>query len=292
MPAQAAAQGAGCAPLHSCSLREAAALLGISRGVISALIAEGFVSPERGPRSEYRFGFQDLVLLRTARALQAAQVPSQRILRSLKQLREQLPRDMPLSGLRLGAIGREVVVRDAGAPWQVQSGQRVFDFDSPAAGPAAAAAPTPIRPAGDRVAAGRVDWFARGVELEGGRPREAEAAYRRAIEAQPACVDAYLNLGVLLSEDGRHDEALALYRRALAFCAHEPLLHFNLGVALEDTQQPEAAIAAYENAMALDPALADAHFNTARLADRLGRARLAIRHYSAYRRLSGVKGRR
>ena len=59
-------------------------MLGLSRGVVAGLIAAGFVTPSRGPRNEYRFTFQDLVLLRTALALQAARIPPRRILRSLR----------------------------------------------------------------------------------------------------------------------------------------------------------------------------------------------------------------
>jgi tetratricopeptide (TPR) repeat protein len=47
----------------------------------------------------------------------------------------------------------------------------------------------------------------------------------------------------------------------------------------------EAALASYESCMRLDPALADAHYNAARLHEQLGHATQAIRHYSEYRRL-------
>jgi tetratricopeptide (TPR) repeat protein len=128
-------------------------------------------------------------------------------------------------------------------------------------------------------------WFQRAVQLEASDPTAAEAAYRHAIAAAPKRVDAYLNLGVLLGEAGRHAEAASVARLGIGRCAPEPLLHYNLAVALEDAKQPEAAVAAYEGCLALDPGMADAHFNLARLHDQLGRAKHAIRHYSAYRRL-------
>jgi len=77
-------------------------------------------------------------------------------------------------------------------------------------------------------------------------------------------------------------------RLGIERCAPEPLLHFNLGVALEDARQPPAAIEAYQQSLALNDALADAHFNLARLHDRLGDKKQAIRHYSAYRRLQAA----
>jgi hypothetical protein len=51
-------------------------------------------------------------VLRTARALNAAKVPPRRITRSLKQLREHLPEQMPLSGLSIRAVGDRVVVQE------------------------------------------------------------------------------------------------------------------------------------------------------------------------------------
>ena len=58
------------------TIRSIQEMLGLSRGVIAGLIAAGFVAPSRGPRNEYRFTFQDVVLLRTAVELQAAQHPA------------------------------------------------------------------------------------------------------------------------------------------------------------------------------------------------------------------------
>lgn len=270
--------------MQTYTLRDVAGLLGLSRSVILRLVASGYVKPGRGARREYRFSFPDMVLLRAAQGLQAAQIPSRHIVRSLRRLREHLPEQMPLTGLRIAAVGNEVVVRDGGAPWQADSGQLLFDFEAPAQ---AVVSGTVLALRATRAPA--EDWFRRGVELERSDPAGAEAAYRRAIEAAPASADAYLNLGVLLGEAGRHAEAAALYRQGLRRCPGEALLHFNLGVALEDLQQFDAAISAYEGCLAIDSAMADAHFNAARLHDQLGRAKRAIRHYSAYRRLRGHK---
>jgi len=297
--------------MHSYTLPEVAALLGLSPSVISGLVAAGFVSPARGPKREYRFSFPDLVLLRAAQDLQAAQIPPRRILRSLRELRARLPEEMPLAGLRIGAVGNEVVVRSGSEPWRAGSGQLLFDFEAPVSAsmptPATGAqvrtlAPRGGKPSGHRVRAGdagaerEVDaadaeaWFTRAATLERSQPAQAQAAYRRAIALDATRADAYLNLGVLLGEAGRHAEAAAVYRQGLGHCEGEALLHFNLAVTLEDLGQPEAAVAAYERSLALDATLADAHFNLARLHDQLGRAKGAIRHYSAYRRLRGPKG--
>lgn len=299
------------ATADSYSLSEATALLGLSRSVIVRLVASGYVKPARGPRGEYRFSFADMVLLRTARGLQAAQIPPRRILHSLRRLRESLPAQVPLTGLRIAAIGNEVVVRDGGAPWRADSGQLLFDFDvapgtalvrelrgpTPASSPESAvavsapsAAAATASPAAQDHAAGGSPWFERAVALEVHDVAAAEAAYRQAIVAAPALADAYLNLGVLLGEAGRNAEAAAVYREGLVHCPGEPLLHFNLGVVFEDLRRFDEAAQAYEACLALDATQADAHFNLARLHDQAGRQRQAIRHYSAYRRLRSADG--
>ena len=93
------------------TLRSIQQMLGISRGVIAGLVAAGFVSPQRGPRNEYRFTFQDVVLLRTAHGLQSAQIPPRRILSSLRRLKERLPEALPLTGLRITAVGKDKIGR-------------------------------------------------------------------------------------------------------------------------------------------------------------------------------------
>src|SRR5260221_10282847 len=98
--------------MNSYGVKDVEKLLRLPRSTIRALIAAGFVSPARGPRRAWQFSFQDLIVLRTAQALADAKVPAQRITRSLKELRRQLPDKMPLSGFSIGAAGNHVVVRD------------------------------------------------------------------------------------------------------------------------------------------------------------------------------------
>ena len=256
-------------------------MLGLSRAVITGLVAAGFVTPSRGKRREYRFSFQDVVLLRTAYSLQAAQIPPRRILRSLKRLKATLPSELPLTGLRIAAVGNDIAVREGGMQWDAESGQLLIDFEvKPVQGSVSFLSRTPEE-AGDDATA----WFERGVALERDDPARSEQAYREAIRRAPDYVDPYLNLGALLGDAGRSDEAVALYGQALQHCPGEALLHFNLAVAQEDLQRTQEALACYEACMRLAPTMADAHYNAARLHEQLGHATQAIRHYSEYRRL-------
>jgi tetratricopeptide (TPR) repeat protein len=272
------------------TIRSIQEMLGLSRGVISGLIASGFVAPGRGKRNEYRFTFQDVVLLRTAVELQAARISPRKILSALRRLKATLPAELPLTGLRISAVGNDVTVRDGRSQWQAESGQLLMDFElAPAKGSVAflPRAPTPQR-APDPAPAGHDDAaavFSRGEALEPSNRRAAEAAYRKALELDPDYADAYLNLGALLCESQRFGEAVALYDKALHRLPDEALLHFNRAVALEDQGKASDALASYDTSLRLSPDLADAHYNAARLHEQLGDAKKAVRHFSAYRRL-------
>ncbi len=266
------------------TLKSIDAMLGISPGVVRGLVRAGFVSPTRGTRNEWRFSFQDVVLLRTAHALRGAKVAPRTILRSLRQLRRSLPAELPLTGLRVIAVGNTVAVRDGDVQWEPESGQLLIDFDVVSTKGHVAVLRHRTRTGGD---AGNADaHFRLAQRLEGeGRIDEAEAAYRRSLALAPDHADACLNLGALLCDAGRGADAVQIYSEGLVRCPDVGSLHFNLAVALEDLGERAAALKSYERCLALEPRSADAHFNAARLHDQLGQMQQAVRHFNAYRRL-------
>jgi tetratricopeptide (TPR) repeat protein len=276
-------------------------MLQLSRSAIRRLIASGFVSPARGARREHLFSFQDLIVLRTARALLLANVPARRIGRSLNELRRRLPKSMPLSGLSICAVGEQVVVRKGGTRWHAESGQLLLALDvsleegalrivevergkgkEPAS--RVAAQRHEAKPDGG-IGADAQSWFEQAISFEGHDPAKALDAYERCRTLDPDHVEARINLGRLLHQDGRLAEAERVYREALRDRTPDPTLLFNLAVLLEDTGQHDAAIEAYLSAITGDPDLADAHYNLARLYELSGRAQHAIRHLMTYRRL-------
>ena len=297
--------------MHSYGVGEVARLLHLSRGTIRGLISRGFVSPARGPRREYRFSFQDLVILRTARALVQAKVPPRRIGRSLSALRRQLPKSVPLTGLTICSVGSEVVVRKGGDRWQAESGQYLLEFDVAAAGDSlqiteikrgvgratnAAGGPTGSavggrekgglqENGGQDVAVEAHTWFERGLLAEDRDVAKALEAYERCRALDARHVAARINLGRLLHEAGRLEEAQRVYREALSESEPDPTLLFNLGVLLEDASRNEEAIEAYQQVLGEDPDFADAHYNLARLYEAVGKPQHAIRHLGVYRRL-------
>lgn len=268
--------------MHQYGVRTVEKLLHLPRSTIRGLIQAGFVTPARGPRGAFLFSFQDLIVLRTAWALTQAELPPRRIIRSLKQLRAQLPDSVPLSGLRIVAVGDRVAVQEGDVRWQADSGQYLLALEVGLANGV-----LNLTDRREAVHALAEDWFSRGAILEALDAEAAQDAYEQALAADPAHAGAATNLGRLLHEDGRLDQAERVYRACLAAFGSDPLLHYNLGVLLEDAGRTDEAAQSYERALSEDVGLADCHYNLARLYQMQGRQKEAIRHLAHYRRLSG-----
>jgi len=267
---------------------DVAKLLGLTVAQVRGFARDGFLTPGRGRRGKLLFSFQDLVILRTAKGLVAARIPTRRIRGALRRLRAQLPRGRSLAELRIAAEGDRIVVSDGEATWSPESGQMQIDFAVSEL--ASRAAPMARRAA---KAARRVeqdlsaeDWYELGLELEVAEPTEARDAYRRALELDAHHADARVNLGRLLHEQGLVEEAERHYRLALRENPEHATAAYNLGIALEDLNRPADAIEAYRAALAADPRLADAHYNVARLYEKVGKKAAALRHLSSYKRLT------
>ena len=255
-------------------LRQALRLTGLTQRFVDRLVDQGIVTLHEGRK----LGHQDIVVLRTAKALRDAGVPARQVVQALARVKDTLAAG-PLSGVRLQARGRSVVARTADRQRiDARTGQALLPFDDdppPAAAPGAAATPDAAH------------WLREAIALEASDSAAAEQAYRRAIALDPCCAPAYVNLGALLCEARRCEEAVALYEAALDHCEPTALVHFNRATALEDLGRPHQAVAAYERALALDPQLADAHYNLGVLLERLGDHQASLRHLNAYRRKHG-----
>ena len=274
--------------MKSYTTRDVARLLGLSEAQVRSQARAGFLTPDRGPRNSYRFSFQDLVLLRTARELAGARVPPRRIKGALCKLARDLPYGRSLSGLRITAEGHRVVVLEGGCAWNPESEQLQIDFaiaelaarTAPLARRLTRSAERAVEPLS------AVEWFELGADLEEAAPEEAREAYLRALALEPDHADAHVNLGRLLQLEGRTEEAMQHYRISLRGGSTDPTAAFNLGTALETLGRLADAIAAYHHALEIDREFADAHFNLARLYEQNGRAAAAVRHLREYRRLS------
>lgn len=264
--------------------RDVESLVGLTVRQAQEYGRSGVLDPDRTSDNRYLFSFQDLVLLRTARALLEADVPQRRVLRALRRLKDQLPSGRSLTEVRIAAEGDEVVAYDGATAWSPESGQMRLVFD-------VAELAERVRPfAREAVDGGEhtdaAEWVELGIELETPAPAQARRAYEKALALEPDNRDALVNLGRLLIELDESDAAVKLFLRAMELSGgDDAVAAFNLGTALEDRGQRSEAIHAYEQAVSADPAFADAHYNLSRLYEDAGDKLSALRHLKAYRAL-------
>jgi tetratricopeptide (TPR) repeat protein len=276
-------------PNEGYSARDVARLLDLSVGQVRSYARSGFLDPTRGERGEYRFSFQDLVLLRTAKGLEASRIAPRKVRTALADLKKQLPSGRPLSGVQIVAQGDEIVVRHGDVVWNPKSKQSLFDFEvselEQKVTPHALQVVRETHSSEEDL--DEEDWFMLGSDLESTSPEHAREAYRRALELDPTHVDARVNLGRMLHEVGRLTSAESHYRLALAARPKNATALFNLGVSLEDLGQDSESAEAYSQAIEIDPKCADAYFNLARLEEKAGNSEKAIRLLTTHRKLTG-----
>ena len=265
------------------TLRDAAKLFRLSESRLRYWEKSGFIARSSEVSGRRYYTFQDLIGIRAARELLDEGVPLRNVHKSLRALRDSLPKvSRPLSSLRIVADGQTLVVRDDRGAYDPLTGQLVLDFDV-----------NSLRDDVVRVLkrSGRENEHRRAYEsyLEGCRLDEeertydsAEAAYRRAIELDPSLANALTNLGNLMFKRDRLSEAEQLYARALKIDPEQPEAYYNLGFLLFERGQVTQAIESFERALVSDPSFADAHFNLAMAYQELGKGAQARPHWEAY----------
>ena len=268
--------------LRPYTAREASRLLDLSVRQIRGWVKDGLLTcPPEG--DDLHLSFEDLVLLRAAKALIEAEIKPKRVRATLRRVKTDLPADVSLSSLRFDAEEGRIVVGDGTCRWNADSGQTLFDFDAEpneCADEPDSEAPAVTEP--DRAVAHlwetpapealhqADDWFGRGLELEGDQPEEARYAYRQALALDESHFEAHINLGRLLHEIGDLRGAERHYRRAGDLEPDDATAVFNLGVVLEDLGLGAEALEAYEQAFEADPGFADPVHNAVRLYESRG----------------------
>jgi len=96
---------------------------------------------------------------------------------------------------------------------------------------------------------------------DAGGSRDAELAYREALNRKPDSAETHNTLGVLLAKEGRLVEAEAAFRRAIELLPAFADAHNNLGGVLKDTERPVEAEACFRQAIILDAHHEAAHMN-------------------------------
>jgi tetratricopeptide (TPR) repeat protein len=270
--------------MHAYDRKDLERLFGLPASAVRALARAGNIHPVRRA-GKLHYSFQDLVVLRTASALRAAKISSQRINKTLQELRSALPEGSALNKISLTALGNRIAIREGQSLRESGSGQYALALEIVeekgrlhviTRHGAAAAAPNN---GADHTAD---EHYARGLALEDDSPEAAQAAYELCLKADSAHLEARINLGRLLHLAGKLVEAERVYRLG---AKADPFIAFNLAVVLEDLEREPDAILAYREALAMDPQFADAHFNLARLYERAKDPKASLRHLLAYRRM-------
>ena len=269
------------------STQEVAELVGLPPNQIRHYVRRRLVMPLRGPKGEYRFAFQDMVLLRMAKGLLDAEVSSHSLCRVLRKLQEELGgagEDAPsLASVRIFTEGGGLLMREGRHIWDIETGQGQLDFAA--------------RELVDNNVANLVEgefkegqeieeltsdeWYNLGLDLEEVDIGKAPEAYRRALLADPKNADARVNLGRLHQLKNDIIRAKRHYEMALESARDHQLAHFNLGTIFDELDETERATAHYRQA----PDVPDAHFNLARICERIGDQVSALRHMRQYRQL-------
>jgi tetratricopeptide (TPR) repeat protein len=113
-----------------------------------------------------------------------------------------------------------------------------------------------------------------------GRPGDAQAAYTRAVRADPANFQAQFNLAVAAYENQDWPRSLAAYELALALAPDDTRARYGFALALERAGYPLDAAAELERILAREPGNVDAHLALANLnATTLGNTVRAREHY-------------
>ena len=266
--------------------QEVSELIGLKPDRIRHYVRRKLLAPPRGDHGEYRFTFQDVVLLRSAKGLLDANVSARRANKVLLKLKTELKQFKSLTAVRIFADGNNVVVRKDSQVWDIESGQGHLDFAvHPLADTVANIANRNLIVAQESDGLDSDDWYNLGLDLEEVDSGRAPEAYTRAIELNPANADAHVNLGRLLQLEGNLKRAKRHYELALEAVSDPQRAYYNVGTVYDELNDVEKAAEYY----LLAPEVPDAHYNLSRIYESQGDELATLRHMRQYRQLLEVE---
>jgi tetratricopeptide (TPR) repeat protein len=120
------------------------------------------------------------------------------------------------------------------------------------------------------------------IHLRQGDNAGAEAAYRKAIEADAGYVEGYIALSNLFMTTRQMDKALELSQKAAADNPGEARLQLQLGVVLFNSNKYDEAGAAFTKALAVDPAMSEANYYLGTIAVTQNKVAEAVSYLEKY----------
>jgi tetratricopeptide (TPR) repeat protein len=284
------------------SIRDVARILGVQESRLRYWMQTGFVGPTVRKGGRFYYTFCDLVAVKAAKDLLAAEIPLQRVRKAVESLKKALPNDThPTSRLRVCSDGETIVALKDDVAFEPVSGQVVMAFNLPSFGEHIAevlamprvdpSAPQEITDAPTEANGGTTAYrhFVEACAAEDrGDFETAEHLLRQAIDLEPNMAAALTNLGNLAYRQGEPDEARRLYERALEHDPLQPEARYNYANLLEDLGETDLAIAELRKVCSVAPEFADAHYNLGLVLAQVGGAAQARAHLERYLELDGT----
>lgn len=283
------------------SIRDVARILALQESRLRYWMQTGFVGPTVRKGGRFYYTFCDLVAVKAAKDLLAAEIPLQKARKAVEHLKKALPNDThPTSRMRVCSDGETIVALADDVAFEPVGGQVVMAFNLPTFGEHIAevlamprvdpAAPQPVEDNPTEANGGTTAYrhFVEACAAEDrGDSELAEHLFRQAIDLEPNMAAALTNLGNLVYRQGEVEEARRLYERALEADPNQPEARYNFANLLEDLGDTEAAITELRKVCAGAPDFADAHYNLGLMLAQLGGTAQAKQHLERYLELDG-----
>jgi tetratricopeptide (TPR) repeat protein len=237
-----------------------------------------------------RYGFRELIALRSLLKLREAKVPPAQIRRAVAAISDKLKHvDNPLVQLKLYADSGKIHVEVEGKAMEAESGQLLLNFDQVELKRLLEFRIKDNSNAERQRRAEAERWFQRGLELEQSAAplEEIREAYDKALELDPKSAGALVNLGTLYFNARKWKEAEQFYVRAIEVDPDYALAQFDLANLYDERGDRAKAVEHYGAALRLSPSYADAHYNLALLYQGCNQTMKAVHHWTAYLKLDG-----
>jgi tetratricopeptide (TPR) repeat protein len=260
------------------STRAAARILAVPPERIRYWVKRQFINPTTLRGRNFRFAFNDLILMRLAKELLPTRRHLEPIQRCFDRVRSLIGPLRPVHSLKLENLDGRIVLRDGAACFEVESGQLVFNFEKRTKGKVE-----------ERFGAARArERFEEARKMAEEDPLKALTIYSDLVNREPVNFDAHMRLATLLEHENDLKGAMRHYLGAAAIVPASSEVHFKLGLLYRKMGENDSAIRSLNRALECDPTMVEAHRNLAELFDHIGRKRDSIKHLSAIHRL--IKG--
>jgi tetratricopeptide (TPR) repeat protein len=284
------------------SVRDVARILAVQESRLRYWMQTGFVGPTVRKGGRFYYTFCDLVSVKAAKDLLAADIPLQKARKAVESLKKLLPADThPASRMRVCSDGETIVALKDDVAFEPISGQVVMAFNLPAFGEHISevlamprvdpSAPQEVTDSPTEANGGTTAYrhFVEACAAEDrGDSQTAEHLFRQAIDLEPNMAAALTNLGNLVYRQGELEEARRLYERALEHDPNQPEARYNLANLLEDMGETDLAIAELRKVCAAAPEFADAHYNLGLMLAQVGGTSQAKQYLERYLELDGA----